>query len=119
MVKWLILVMGVAANASASVLIKIAMQPGRPAPSLAAPLTVLSNCPLLMGVGLYGAAFVLYAAALARLPLNIVHPILTSGAIASVAIISVIIFNEPMRWNTLVGVSLIIIGVIFLALRPQ
>lgn len=111
--------MGISANASASVLIKIAMQPGRPVPSLSAPLAVLSNWPLLMGIGLYGAAFVLYAAALARFPLNVAHPILTSGAIACVAILSVLIFNEPMRWNTLAGVSLIIIGVIFLTLRPQ
>lgn len=47
-----------------------------------------------LGVALYGAAFILYAAALAVLPLNIAHPILTTGAVAVVAILSVVVFNE-------------------------
>jgi hypothetical protein len=35
-----------------------------------------------LGLGLYGAVFVVYAAALARLPFNVAHPVLTSGAVA-------------------------------------
>lgn len=55
-------------------------------PSLADPLAALSNWPFWLGLGLYGGAFLLYAAALARLPLNVAHPVLTSGAVATVAL---------------------------------
>jgi sugar phosphate isomerase/epimerase len=41
--KWLILILGIASNASASVLIKMAMTPPRKLPSLAEPLAVLST----------------------------------------------------------------------------
>ncbi|MBC7489815.1 MAG: EamA family transporter [Glaciimonas sp.] len=109
--KWLILIIGIAANASASVLIKMAMMPPRQFPSLSAPWPALSNWPLLLGLGLYGTAFFLYAAALARLPLNVAHPVLTSGAVASVALLSILIFKEPFYWTTGLGILLVIGGV--------
>ncbi|OPE27764.1 multidrug transporter, partial [Pseudomonas aeruginosa] len=76
--KWLILFLGIAANASASVLVKLAMIPPRRFPSLSDPMAALSNWPFWLGLVLYGVAFLLYAAALTRLPLNVAHPILTS-----------------------------------------
>ena len=109
--KWLILVLGIAANASASVLVKMAIMPPRRFPSLAEPLHALANWPFWAGLGLYGAAFLLYAAALARLPLNVAHPVLTSGAVAAVALLSVLLFREPFYWTTGLGIVLIIAGV--------
>ena len=113
--KWLLLVLGIAANASASVLIKIAIMPPRKFPSLADPLGSLGNWPFWLGLGLYGGAFLLYAAVLERLPLNIAHPILTSGAVATVSVLSIMLFNEPITWNTVLGILLVILGVIFIA----
>jgi len=115
--KWLILFLGIACNASASVLVKLAMSPPRVTPTLADLRTIAFNGPLLAGLALYGGAFVLYAAALARLPLNVAHPVLTSGAVAAVAAMSVLVFHEPFRWNTGVGIALVIAGVAFLSLR--
>nr|MBV0879783.1 multidrug transporter [Noviherbaspirillum sp. L7-7A] len=115
--KWLILILGIAANASASVLIKIAMTPPRKFPSLADPMAALANFPFWLGLGLYGAAFLLYAAALARLPLNVAHPVLTSGAIATVAVSSILIFREPFHWTTGAGIFLVIAGVALITLR--
>lgn len=109
--KWLILIFGVASNAAASVLIKMAMLPPRLFPSPKDPLAALHNWPFWLGLLLYGAAFLLYAAALARLPLNVAHPILTSGAVATVATISVLLFGEPFHWTKAVGVILVIAGV--------
>ena len=68
-------------------------------------------------MGLYGAAFLLYAATLAKLPLNVAHPILTAGAIASVALCSVLIFQEPIPWTTVAGILLVIAGVILITVR--
>ena len=112
--KWLILVLGIAANASASVLVKMAMVPPRQFPSLANPAAALTNWPFWLGLSLYGAAFLLYAAALARLPLNVAHPILTSGAVAAVAVLSLLIFREPFYASTVAGIVLVIAGVVLI-----
>ena len=109
--KWLILILGIASNASASVLVKIAMMPPRKLPSLSEPMAALSNWPFWLGLGLYGTAFLLYAAALARLPLNVAHPVLTSGAVTVVALCSLLIFREPFHWTTIVGILLVVVGV--------
>jgi small multidrug resistance pump len=115
--KWLILILGIASNASASVLIKIAMMPPRKFPSLSEPMSALNNWPFWLGLGLYGVAFLLYAAALARLPLNVAHPVLTAGAVATVALCSVLIFREPFHWTTVVGIVLVIAGVALITAR--
>lgn len=109
--KWLILILGIAANASASVLVKVAMMPPRKFPSFSDPMSALTNWPFWLGLGLYGAAFLLYAAALARLPLNVAQPVLTSGAIATVTLFSVLLFREPFYWTTGAGILLVIAGV--------
>lgn len=115
--KWLILIIGIASNASASVLVKMAMLPPREFPSLSAPMAALSNWPFWLGLGLYGAAFLLYAAALARLPLNVAHPILTAGAVTTVALCSLLIFREPFHWTTVAGIVLVIIGITLITAR--
>lgn len=115
--KWLILALGIASNASASVLVKMAMMPPRKFPSLSDPLAALTNLPFWLGLLLYGGAFLLYAAALARLPLNVAHPVLTSGAVATVALSSVLIFREPFYWTTGAGILLVIAGVALITAR--
>lgn len=115
--KWLILILGIASNASASVLVKMAMTPPRTFPSFSNPIVGLSNWPFWLGLALYGGAFLLYAAALARLPLNVAHPILTSGAVATVALFSVWIFREPFYWTTGAGILLVIAGVVLITVR--
>ncbi|MFM0145476.1 SMR family transporter [Paraburkholderia sp. RL18-085-BIA-A] len=115
--KWIILALGIGSNAAASVLVKFAMLTPRKFPSLSDPLAALTNWPFWLGLALYGAAFLLYAAALARLPLNVAHPVLTSGAIATVALSSVLIFREPFHWTTGAGVGLIVMGVALLTIR--
>lgn len=115
--KWLILGFGIVFNASASVLIKMAVTPPRKIPSLADMMAALGNWPFWLGLGLYGAAFLLYAAALERLPLNVAHPVLTSGAVATVAILSAIIFREPFHWTTGAGIALVLAGVVLITIK--
>lgn len=115
--KWLILILGIASNASASVLVKLAMLPPRRFPTLSEPMAALANWPFWLGLFMYGLAFLLYAAALAKLPLNVAHPVLTAGAIASVALLSVVIFREAFPWTTAAGIVLIIAGVALITAR--
>lgn len=115
--KWVILIVGIASNASASVLVKMAMMPPRKFPNPSDPLGALNNWPFWLGLLLYGVAFLLYAAALARLPLNVAHPVLTAGAVATVAVCSYVIFREPFYWTTIVGILLVIAGVALITVR--
>ena len=115
--KGLIWILGILSNASASLLVKMAMMPPRKFPSLADPMAALANWPFWLGLGLYGAAFLLYAAALARLPLNVAHPVLTAGAVAAVALASVLLLREPFHWTTGAGVALVIAGVALITAR--
>lgn len=116
-IKWLILILGILSNASASVLVKMAIMEPRKFPSLSDPMAALSNWPFWLGLGLYGTAFLLYAAALVRLPLNVAHPVLTAGAVAAVALSSVLIFREPFHWTTGAGILLVIAGVALITAR--
>lgn len=115
--KWLILVLGIASNASASILVKIAIMPPREFPSPSDPIGALGNWPFWLGLALYGVAFLLYTVALTLLPLNVAHPVLTSGAVATVALLSFLIFREPFHWMTGAGILLVIMGVVLITAR--
>lgn len=117
--KWLILALGIAANASASILIKIAITPPRKFPSWSDPAHLLTNWPFWLGLSLYAAAFLLYAGALARLPLNVAHPVLTSGAIAAVAVVSRLMFRETFHWTTVGGVLFVVVGVVLITAKVE
>lgn len=117
--KWLILLLGIASNGFASVLIKIAVTEPRKFPSLADPMTALLNWPFWLGLFFYGLAFLLYTAALAKFPLNIAHPILTTGSVALVALLSIGVFKETFYWTTALGILLVILGVILISSRTH
>lgn len=112
--KWLVLLLGIAANASASLLIKLALQPPHELPPLKDPWSLLENRPLIVGVLLYSIAFVLYAMALRLFPLNVAHPVLTSGALACVAVLSFVVLGEGLRPTMIAGLGFIALGVILL-----
>lgn len=115
--KWLLLGLGIFSNAGASLLVKKAVTPPRRLPSFSDPWATLANWPFWLGLALYGSAFLIYAAALTRLPINVAHPILTSGAIAVVAVGSGVIFQESFRASTYAGIFLVMIGVALISLK--
>lgn len=117
--KWLLIIFGILSNVFASVLIKVAMMPPRKIPSLKDPWSLITNIPLWSGLFLYGMAFVLYAAALRFFPLHVAHSVLTSGAIAGVALLSVVMFRETLTLMTIAGILLIIAGVVMISVSHQ
>ena len=102
--RWLLIIFGILSNVFASVLIKVAMMPPRKMPSLKDPLAVITNIPL---------------AALRFFPLHVAHPVLTSGAIAGVALLSVVMFRETLTLMTVAGILLIIAGVVMISVSHQ
>ncbi|HEY8097159.1 MAG TPA: EamA family transporter [Methylobacter sp.] len=116
--KWLILIFGIISQASASVMVKMAMTPPYKFPNLDDSIrSVVSNYPFWLGLVLYAVAFLFYAAALARLPLNVASPVLTSGAVVTVTMLSVLIFREPFYWTTAAGIVLMIAGIALITAR--
>ena len=97
---------------AASILVKVAMTPPRRFPTLSDPLGSLANWPFYLGLAFYGAAFLLYAAAL-----NVAQPVLTLGAIAAVTAISILVFREPFQWTTGAGILLMMTGVALITAR--
>lgn len=114
MTSALILLAGIIANAAASLLVKKAVG-GGPLP-LDQPWLLLANVPLVAGAALYGLTLVLYASALARMPLGVAHPVMTAGAIALVAIVSAFWLREGVSVAWLAGIVLIIAGVVLVTM---
>jgi multidrug transporter EmrE-like cation transporter len=109
---WLLVIAGVIANAAASVLVKMS---SAGSVDLRNPLTILQEWRLILAVACYGFAFVAYAAAVMRLPLNIAHPIATAGAIVLVGLASAFMFKEAFTPAHLVGYGLLLAGIVALA----
>jgi small multidrug resistance pump len=101
-------------NALASLMLKLASHPPFQLPSTAEPWVVLKNWPLLLGLLSYCLAFVVYAFAVSRLPLGVVYPVLTSGAIALVVLLSAFLLREPLKTQAIVGVMLVLFGVVLI-----
>lgn len=110
---WSLVVFGVLTNALASVLVKSAAQGQRNLPS---PWGLLPDWRLLLAVASYGIAFLLYAKAVTRLPLNVAHPVTTAGAIILVGAASALLFREPISLGTILGYGLLLCGIVVLAL---
>lgn len=108
---WLLLVVGILANAAASVLVKLSSS----GPLVLSP-ALLMNWRLWLAAASYGVAFLAYAAAVTRLPLNVAHPVSTAGAIVLVGLCSALLIREtftPLHW---LGYSLLLAGIVVLAL---
>lgn len=113
--KWLLVIAGIAANAGASALLKtLSAHPS--APGL---IGYVANWRLILSLGLYGLAFLAYAAAVQQLPLNVAHPVSTAGAIVLVGLISAFIFHEGFDAARLIGYGLLLVGALVLAIAPR
>lgn len=109
--KWLLVLLGVLANAGASVIAKTA-----PPIMTSNLLRNFGNWRLLAALGLYGIAFLLYTSALQRLPLNVAHPVSTAGAILLVGLCSAVIFHERFDPLRIGGYGLLAAGICLLVL---
>jgi small multidrug resistance pump len=114
--SWLILVISIAANAGASMSVKVGMGQLHDGPDRLRAAAL--NPWLIIGVALYGVAFITYALALRLFPLNLAHPVLTAGAIAVVAAGSVVWFGETLPYSALLGLLFILCGVTLISWRP-
>lgn len=113
---WLILLVSIGANAGASMLVKVGM--GQLPVDGDRLRAAALNPWLWIGIILYGVAFLTYALALRLFPLNLAHPVLTAGAIAVVAVGSVVWFGETLPVSALLGLLCVVGGVVLISWRP-
>lgn len=65
----------------------------------------------LLGLFFYGISFILFAWALKRLPINLVHPVATSGTILFVALLAYFVLDETFNIQKILGIILTLIGI--------
>lgn len=113
--NWSILTLGILANASASILIKLS---GDDQATGLASLRLWGfniNLATVAGLFFYGVAFLAYAISLRELPLHVAQPIMTAGAIVLVSVFSFTLGREHISFSALLGIALVIAGVVALS----
>ena len=111
----LYLLFGILANAMASISIKVGTTPPYGLHFQGLLIDLSRGWPIILGVFFYLMALGFYILALARLPLSIVHPIMTAGSLGLVLAFSLTILKEAISINLIAGLGLIIIGVFLVA----
>jgi multidrug transporter EmrE-like cation transporter len=66
------------------------------------------------GLAGYGVAAILYMLALRKLPVSIAYPSVSFSYVL-VAILAHVFFNEPLGWQQMAGIVLVIAGVVLLS----
>jgi len=72
---------------------------------------------LLLGVGLFGVAFLTYLVVLSKYQLNIIYPIFVSLGIIIVSLASWFFFKETLSWLQILGIVVIILGIFLVATK--
>ena len=75
---------------------------------------LMFNPLFLLGLVLYGFGFVTYTYVLSKVDLGIAYPISSIGILVIITLLSIFFLNEPLTRPKIIGVSLCIIGIIFI-----
>ncbi|MFH1317275.1 MAG: EamA family transporter [Candidatus Woesearchaeota archaeon] len=74
---------------------------------------LITNTPLMIGIVLFGIAGILMILALKGGDASVIYPLISINYVI-VAFMSKYFFNEPLTMYKMIGISIIIIGVIFI-----
>ncbi|MFH1052923.1 MAG: EamA family transporter [Candidatus Woesearchaeota archaeon] len=74
---------------------------------------LISNIPLMIGIVLFGIAGILMILALKGGDASVIYPLISINYVI-VAFFSNYFFNEPLTMYKMIGISIIIVGVIFI-----
>ena len=70
--------------------------------------------PIILTIVCHGICFVALAAALKSLPISMVYSIWAGVGTAAMALIGLVVFNEPLPLQKVLATSLIVVGVVML-----
>lgn len=123
MMIFILIISGVLMNTAAQLLLKAGMrQIGHfdfiPANVLPISLKVLSNAPIITGLGLYVSSVILWMMVLSRVQVSFAYPMLSIGYVVN-ALAAHYLFGEPITSLRVAGIFTIIAGVYLVAQSSQ
>lgn len=77
-------------------------------------LQLLTNLPIMSGLGLYAISVLTWIAGLSRVDVSIAYPLLSLGYVVN-AFAAYFLFGEIITWQRALGIGIILIGVYILA----
>jgi multidrug transporter EmrE-like cation transporter len=119
-VTWALILTGVALNAAAQLLLKIATRPLAHFSDFGmgtlwnAALLLSKNAPFWAGMVCYGASLCVWLAALSKAPVSTAYPMLSLGYVA-VAGIAALWMGETLSLAKVLGIALICAGVVLVS----
>ena len=117
---WLLILTGVALNAAAQLLLKVATKPlahytSFDAATISSGITILfKSVPFWTGMLCYGASLCVWVAALTKAPVSSAYPMLSLGYVA-VAAVSAAWLGESLTPAKVLGIALICAGVVLVS----
>jgi len=102
-------------NALANIFIKAGMRNYTGGINLSFISYMIRNFNIIIGLLLFGLAFIGYSFTLSRLQLSIAYPIMTGVGFLIVSIFSIALFSEPFNLSKILGIVFIFIGIVFLS----
>jgi multidrug transporter EmrE-like cation transporter len=117
LLTWVLILAGVALNAAAQLLLKVATRPlahftAFNAETLFGSITILlKSLPFWTGMICYGASLCVWLAALAKAPVSTAYPMLSLGYVV-VAVVSAGWLGETVGPAKIAGIALICLGVV-------
>lgn len=112
---YLVLLVSLVFNALANIAIKFGMRNYTGGMNLGFVSYVVKNPTVILGIFLFGFAFVGYSFVLSKLQLSIAYPIMTGIGFLLVSVFSLLLFNESLNLFKILGIVFIFIGIIFLS----
>lgn len=117
-ITWMLVIAGVALNATAQLLLKWATGAVGPIAltrdglASAAP-QLLSHAGSWAGIACYAVSVLIWILALSRAPVSVIYPLLSLGYIVN-AVAALWLFDEPLAPAKLLGIVVIVLGVFIL-----
>ncbi|MCX7796903.1 MAG: SMR family transporter [bacterium] len=112
---YLVLFISLVFNALANVAIKAGMKGYTGGINLGLISYVIKNPTIIIGLFLFGLAFIGYSFVLSKIQLSIAYPIMTGAGFLFVSVFSLILFNESFNLLKILGILFIFIGIVFLS----
>ena len=111
-----LLILNILLNSFASFLLKTGMSKSivSEASGIFSIMKKMITTPLVIGGGVcFASGFLVYSVILRELNLSLVYPIVTSGSLIAITLISFFILKEPINYWDIIGFALIILGIGF------
>lgn len=115
----ILFLLSIAFNVTANILIKVGMTHLKELKLEQAGVLIqkmILNPALIFGCLCYGLSLLFYTFILQKINLNIAYPIVISGTVLLITVISSFILMEPLKFTNIIGIFVILSG-IFLVLR--